>query len=847
MVSAASSSVPPPSSSRTSPLHLTSSEINILIHCYLLESNLVHSAFTFSLETKLASLPEVGNKIPRGELLRWLHRGLAWQEVEAHVGEDGPLPPCSSPFTLLAPHVCDPIPPSTPSPSSSRIPLPSTQQLTTLSIASTSSTVPPPPPRPELFPEPSPADDTTTVAVGSSSAKGKRKAVNGSGEKHGDGDSENGSVGEKSGGGKKDEVGSTSKRARVEKEKKEDIDVEGRKAQAKASKAATKPLPLPSFQRKSTSTNSSNPPRPTSSSSSTTSSKPASPSTTLHSLPITSSNLNSTFNNHSSSSTTAGTSSKKSNSTTTSPILSSNRTLASSSTTTTTGTSQKKKKPSSTTSTSTIQASSSSAPPFVDRAPGIDYTKTIRTVSLSFEASPDGTSSSEEGEGSTSASASTSEAGKSSVLVLKGKSGKGGKGKDAKGSGKGKGKVRIFGGEHNGEVFVCKFSPVKQSGGGEVLATGAGDATVRLWEFQPPGAPGSTDPEGWSMDESPTICKHLPVTDRKDITSIDFNPPGTLIGTASYDGIARLWTPEGELHGVLTRHSGAIFCLKFNPTGSLLATAGSDGSVCVWEADSARLRQAYEFHLDCTLDVDWLDDDTLASCSMDKTITICRVGSSTPYRTFRGHTDEVNRVAWSPAPPSSSDVKPSSSSFGFGSSASASSSSAGRVLASCSDDATVRIWGLDVEPSTASDDGGFQNGRLEKYCKGVLRGHDKEIYTFAFAPTSVGSSSSIPILATASFDQTVRLWDISSLSCLRVLRAHTETVFSISFSPSGRHLASAGWDKLMVVWETETGKPVRHRAGEAGIFELEWSKNAGVVAVCQSDKSVVMVDVKELE
>lgn len=43
-------------------------------------------------------------------------------------------------------------------------------------------------------------------------------------------------MGEKSGGGKKDEVGSTSKRARVEKEKKEDIDVEGRKAQAKASK-----------------------------------------------------------------------------------------------------------------------------------------------------------------------------------------------------------------------------------------------------------------------------------------------------------------------------------------------------------------------------------------------------------------------------------------------------------------------------------------------------------------------------------------------------------------------------------------------------------------------------------
>ena len=47
-----------------------------------------------------------------------------------------------------------------------------------------------------------------------------------------------------------------------------------------------------------------------------------------------------------------------------------------------------------------------------------------------------------------------------------------GKDKVAKANGKGRGKARIFGGEHTGEVFVCKFSPVQQSGGGEVLATG---------------------------------------------------------------------------------------------------------------------------------------------------------------------------------------------------------------------------------------------------------------------------------------------------------------------------------------------------------------------------------------
>lgn len=204
----------------------------------------------------------------------------------------------------------------------------------------------------------------------------------------------------------------------------------------------------------------------------------------------------------------------------------------------------------------------------------------------------------------------------------------------------------------------------------------------------------------------------------------------------------------------------------------------------------------------------------------DKTLCVLRVGAFSPLRTFRGHTDEVNRVAWSPAPPnwSATSNLPSPAPL---------VATGGRVLASCSDDMTVRIWSCDAEPAPGSDDGGFQNGRLEKYCKGVLRGHEKEIYTMGFSPSTVGSSSSVPLLATyvsippsrspddigspclsffcfsASFDYTVRLWDLSALTCLRVLRAHTETVFSISFSPTGRHLASAGWDKLMVVWEVE--------------------------------------------
>lgn len=81
---------PQPPPLRSSPVHLTSHEINVLIHCYLQESNLQHSAFTFAQESKLAqTTPDdlIGAKVQRGELLRWLHKGLCWCEVETHVGE----------------------------------------------------------------------------------------------------------------------------------------------------------------------------------------------------------------------------------------------------------------------------------------------------------------------------------------------------------------------------------------------------------------------------------------------------------------------------------------------------------------------------------------------------------------------------------------------------------------------------------------------------------------------------------------------------------------------------------------------------------------------------------------
>ena len=54
----------------------------------------------------------------------------------------------------------------------------------------------------------------------------------------------------------------------------------------------------------------------------------------------------------------------------------------------------------------------------------------------------------------------------------------------------------------------------------------------------------------------------------------------------------------------------------------------------------------------------------------------------------------------------------------------------------------------------------------------------------------------------ASFDSTVRLWDVERGVCIHTLTKHQEPVYSVAFSPDGKHLASGSFDKCVHIWNT---------------------------------------------
>jgi len=97
----------------------------------------------------------------------------------------------------------------------------------------------------------------------------------------------------------------------------------------------------------------------------------------------------------------------------------------------------------------------------------------------------------------------------------------------------------------------------------------------------------------------------------------------------------------------------------------------------------------------------------------------------------------------------------------------------------------------------------------------------------------------------ASFDKTLRVWDLETGICLRVVQGHSDTVMSVSVSPDGRRAVSASLDKTLRVWDLETGECLRVFNGHReGVFCAGVSPDGRQVVSAGFDKTLRVWDVE---
>lgn len=121
----------------------------------------------------------------------------------------------------------------------------------------------------------------------------------------------------------------------------------------------------------------------------------------------------------------------------------------------------------------------------------------------------------------------------------------------------------------------------------------------------------------------------------------------------------------------------------------------------------------------------------------------------------------------------------------------------------------------------------------------TLEGHQDRVWLVTWNPKEP------TIIASCSGDKTVRLWQRvgNGWKCTHALEgAHSRTIRSVSFSPSGSFIASAGFDSTTAIWEKEFNNQYGCIANLEGheneVKSVAFSASGSLLATCSRDKSV---------
>nr|VFJ65803.1 MAG: WD domain-containing protein, G-beta repeat-containing protein [Candidatus Kentron sp. FW] len=199
--------------------------------------------------------------------------------------------------------------------------------------------------------------------------------------------------------------------------------------------------------------------------------------------------------------------------------------------------------------------------------------------------------------------------------------------------------------------------------------------------------------------------------------------------------------------------------------------------------------------------------------------------------TLRGHTDHLYRMALSPD---------------------------GRILASPSEDRTVRLWevesgrclqtlhhqgsvicvGWSPDGARLATGSGSNDSKVTLWDAAsgqrirVLGKHGDMMNDVVWSPDG-------RILASCSNDRTVRLWDPKTGRVLRELRGHIDAVIGLAWSPDGSRLCSASWDETLRLWDVERSKTVRTLKGHNSlVLCVAWSPDGQTIASGSHDRTV---------
>ena len=167
----------------------------------------------------------------------------------------------------------------------------------------------------------------------------------------------------------------------------------------------------------------------------------------------------------------------------------------------------------------------------------------------------------------------------------------------------------------------------------------------------------------------------------------------------------------------------------------------------------------------------------------------------------------------------------------------------GSLLASAHSDSAIQLWNVDNFTLIRT---------LPAFAPNISA-------TAGDGVTSIAFNSDSTTLASGGVDNTVRLWDVNTGRLKKILEGHTDVVTSVAFGPDPNAvdtrcpediLASASWDKTVILWDLSIGQPKQTFTGHTDIItSVAISPNPMIPVLASSsrDRTIQMWDISKGE